>query len=60
MHENILNSEQRHLASQLLPVFNHFYLCYFKDVDMTQTVAYLGKSPGNDEICQFLTHEALS
>jgi hypothetical protein len=35
-------------------------LCYFKDLDMTQTVAYLGKSPGNDEICQFLTHEALS
>jgi hypothetical protein len=27
MHENILNPDQRHLASHLLPGFNQFYLC---------------------------------
>jgi hypothetical protein len=35
-------------------------LCYFKDVDMTETLAYMSAPLDNDRICQFLTQTALS
>ena len=35
-------------------------LCYFKDVDMTETVAYMNDPLDNEHICRFLTQTALS
>jgi hypothetical protein len=35
-------------------------LCYFKDIDMTESVEYVISAPGNDEIRHFLTEIAIS